>query len=94
MTGTGTGDTRRLIDGDVTGTGSGDARGPIDGDEGGEPPCLAHVVDDPPALAGDQLAQLVARLADATSRASGEASTEVPTGQPRPAPPTGARSNR
>lgn len=90
MTGTATGNARRPIDHDVTGTATGDAHRPIDGDEGGEPPCLAHVVDDPPALAGDQLAQLVARLADATSRASGE----VPTARPRPAPPTGARSHR
>ena len=78
----------------MTGSGTGHASEPIDGDEGGEPPCLAHVLDDPPALAGDQLAQLVARLADATARASGDGSTAIPTGQPRPVPPTGARSNR
>jgi hypothetical protein len=55
--------------GDPAEAGSGDVRGTVDGDEGGESPCLAHLVDDPPALPDDRLAELVTRLADATSRA-------------------------
>ncbi len=51
---------------------TGAAPGPIDRDEGGESPCLAHLVDDPPALPGDRLAQLVTRLADAAARADGD----------------------
>jgi hypothetical protein len=47
----------------------GAVHGPVDGDEGGESPCLAHLVDDPPALPDDRLAELVGRLADATQRA-------------------------
>jgi hypothetical protein len=71
VTGTGTGaadgsgDARGTIEGDE----GGDARGTIEGDEGGESPCLAHLVDDPPALPDDRLAQLVTRLAGAAARA-------------------------
>jgi hypothetical protein len=64
----------------------GDVRGAIEGDEGGESPCLAHLVDDPPALPDDRLAQLVTRLTEAAARAGGEGSAEPETAQ-RPASP-------
>jgi hypothetical protein len=68
-TGRGRGEPGRSSGGDPAEAGSGDARGTIDRDEGGESPCLAHLVDDPPALPDGRLAELVGRLADATSRA-------------------------
>jgi hypothetical protein len=47
-------------------------------DEGGEAPCLAHLLDDPPALPDERLAQLVTDLTVALAIAVSSAARRVP----------------